>query len=82
MPIYFIVKAGAGSKEVVQLNPQGNWTVYDFIGFYAANGNSNYIKLSDYSEKFTRIGIIDIAMCLSDTKSRNIQRPLRGGRYQ
>ena len=83
MPIYFIVKAGAGSKEVMQLNlRRGNWTVYDFIGFYAANGNFNYIKLSDYSKKFPRIGIIDIAMCLSDTKSRNIQRPLREGRYQ
>lgn len=83
IPILFIIKAGAGATEVMQLNlRRGNWTVYDFIGFYSANGNHSYIKLNEYSVKFPDIGIIDIAMCLSDSKSRNIQRPLREGRYQ
>lgn len=83
IPIYFIIKVGAGAKEVMQLNlRRGNWTVYDFIGFYSANGNNNYIRLNKYSKEFPDIGIIDIAMCLSDSKSRNIQRPLREGRYQ
>lgn len=81
--IYFIIKNGAGSKEVMQLNlRRGNWTVYDFIGFYAATGNINYIKLREYEASYTRMGVIDIAMCLSDSKSRNIQRPLRTGKYQ
>lgn len=83
IPIYFIVKHGAGQREVMQLNlHHGNWTVYDFIGFYSANGNRNYIRLNEYASRFEGVGIIDIAMCLSETKSRNIQRPLREGRYQ
>lgn len=83
IPIYFIIKPGAGAREVMQLNlRRGNWTVYDFIGFYSANGNGNYIKLNRYAKEHPDIGIIDIAMCLSDSKSRNIQRPLREGKYQ
>lgn len=81
--IYYVVQYGAGAEEVMQLNlRRGNWTVYDFISFYSANGNENYVKLNEYAEQFTDIGIIDVAMCLSDAKSRNIQRPLRNGQYQ
>lgn len=83
LPIYFVIKPGAGAREVMQMNlRRGNWTVYDFIGFYRENGNHNYVRLCDYDLKFEDVGIIDIAMCLSDAKSRNIQRPLREGRYQ
>ena len=83
IPIYFIIKPGAGADEVIQLNlRRGNWTVYDFIGFYANNGNQNYIKLNEYAMRFQNVGITDIAMCLSGSKSRNIQRPLREGKYQ
>lgn len=83
IPIYFIIKAGAGSDEVMQLNlRRGGWTVYDFIGFYAANNYSSYVKLNGYADQYKNVSIIDIAMCLSDSKSRNIQRPLREGKYQ
>lgn len=83
IPIYFIIQKGAGAEEVMQLNlRRGNWTVYDFIRFYTETGNENYIRLNDHAVRFQKIGIIDIAMCLSDSKSRNIQKPLREGSYQ
>lgn len=47
MPIYYCIHKGAGLKECVDLNiKQGNWTLADYCGSYAANGNLNYIRLA------------------------------------
>lgn len=46
MPIFYCIHKGAGLKECIDLNiKQGNWTLADYCGSYAANGNENYIRL-------------------------------------
>lgn len=83
LPIYFEIQEGIGIEECIAMNiKMKNWNIYDFVESYAAQGNSNYTKLQNYEKEYPNMSIIEIAMCLSESRSKNIERPLRDGTYQ
>lgn len=85
LPIYFIIQEGIGAEECRTMNSNMvKWNVQNFIYSYAESGNENYVKLikmhGEYVEK--GVGLLDVAMCLSNSRSKNITRPLRNGTYK
>lgn len=83
LPIYFTIKPGIGINECVAMNiKMKNWDIYDFINSYATQGKSDYIRLLEYCEKLPDLTAIEVALCLSDAYSKNIDRPLRDGYYK
>lgn len=85
IPIYFVIKEGIGAEECRVMNTNmTNWGATDFIDSYARSGNIDYVKLLDMYEEYKDKGlnIIDVAMCLSNSRSKNIIKPLRKGTYK
>ena len=83
LPIYYMVKKGIGIKECVAMNiKMKNWDIYDFIQSYSAQKNDNYLKLQEYCKNTNELNIVEVALCLSDAYSRNIDRPSREGYYK
>lgn len=83
LPVYFEIQEGIGLDECIAMNiKMKNWDIYDFINSYSAKGNENYIKLLAFKELYPELTEVEIAMCLSDAKSKNIDRPLRNGNYK
>lgn len=82
LPIYFEIKAGIGIEECIAMNiKMKNWDIYDFISSYASQGNRNYQLLEKYCQEVPNLTSIEVAMCLSDANSKNIERPLRAGTF-
>ncbi len=83
LPIYFEIKENIGIEECIAMNiKMRNWVLIDFINSFAVQENSNYVSLLNYKNKFPKLTEVEIAMCLSNAKSRNIDRPLRDGSYK
>lgn len=83
LEVSFIIKNGIGIDECIAMNiKMKNWNIYDFIASYAAQGREDYIELTRIATETEELGIIEIALCLSDAVSRNIERNLREGYYK
>lgn len=84
-PLCFVMAPGLGKDECLAMNTTGEiWVTYDYMRSYKNSGNENYIKLDSICEEYRAYGLsdIDIAMCLSESVSRNIQRNLKYGYYK
>ena len=56
MPIEFIMRPGLGMDECISINTSSrNWTVEDYIEYYAKTGNQNYILLNDLRHKYSSV---------------------------
>ena len=74
LPVYYMVEAGIGIKECIQMNiNQTNWKIVDYIESYAAQGNKNYGRLLDFLNKNLRYNF--------DTKIWTIFRTLTRNKY-
>lgn len=84
-PVYFIVQPGIGINECIAMNiKMKNWEIYDFIQSYVEQGKKDYVELQEIFEDYKEygLGITEVAMCLSNSASRNILKPLRDGTYK
>lgn len=53
MPVIYIIHKGWGANEVPILNTnQKNWNPSDFVKMYVEQGNDNYIKYKEFSERY------------------------------
>ena len=83
LPVYFEVQEGIGIDECIAMNiKMRNWNIYDFVKSYADQGDENYTNLLKYKDDYPNMSVIEIAMCLSDSRSKNIEKPLRDGTYK
>lgn len=82
LKIYFVIKNGIGIEECRAMNiKMRNWTIYDFIDSFAEEGNNNYSMLKYYHIENSNLTLIEIAMCLSNSYSKNVEKPLRTGDF-
>lgn len=82
LPVYFEIKAGIGINECIAMNiKMKNWDIYDFISSYAGQGNRNYQLLEKHCKEVPNLTAVEIAMCLSDANSKNVEKPLRAGTF-
>lgn len=84
LPVTFTVKEGIGLDECIAMNiKMKNWDICDFIGSYAAKGNKNYIQLLEIYEQYEEnLTFLEVAMCLSNSMSKNVAKPLREGNFK
>lgn len=68
--VYYIKVEGLTKSDIAVLNTaQKNWTRSDFINFYAAEGNENYIQLAKFIDKYywLQVSIILQMICTSES---------------
>ena len=83
LPVYYTIKKGVGYKECITMNIQAViWTVYDYIASYTEKGYPDYVKLQEYKEMAGNLDIIEVAMCMSNALSKNVNRPLKNGTFE
>lgn len=56
LPIYYVIAEGAGTDECVNLNiGQTNWSVDDYIHFYAEEGRACYVTLENWFADYPKL---------------------------
>ena len=49
--IYYEVKKNLKSVDIITLCVQKSWTLSDYLNFYCEQGNENYIRLREFTDK-------------------------------
>ena len=84
LPVIYEIKEGIGIDECISMNiKMENWNIYDYIDSYAAQGVEDYVQLTSLDDEESTMTLMEVAMCMSDDSwSRNVDRPLREGKYK
>ena len=66
---YFTIGEGAGARDVILLNTNTkDWTMPEYLHYYMATGNENYIRLNQFAEKNKlNLGTAAALLSLKDT---------------
>jgi len=82
LPIYYIISNAINLEDMITLNNnQKGWTIGDYLHYYVAVNMPEYVKLSDFINKYNLPTNIAIQM-LNRTRAKDFFKDFREGRYQ
>lgn len=86
LPIYFTVINGLGDRECICMNTGTmNWTMRDYVDFYAEKGLEDYKVLQELDDKYTNVPlstIIPIARGVSRHQQKDNIGSIAEGKYK
>ena len=86
LPIYFTVIKGIGDRECICMNTGTmNWSMRDYVDFYAEKGLKDYITLKELDDKYTNIplsAIIPMARGVSANTQGYHNENVKEGTYK
>lgn len=86
LPIYFTVINGLGDRECICMNTGTmNWTMRDYVDFYAEKGLEDYKVLQELDDKYTNVplsSIIPIARGVSRSQQKDNIGSIAEGKYK
>lgn len=72
LPIYFTVINGLGDRECICMNTGTmNWTMRDYVDFYAEKGLEDYKVLQELDDKYTNVPLSSIIPIARGVNNRN-----------